>query len=669
MHFSLWRWVALAACGPALVAALAAAVCTQEPSENAGQPEPPAVLPAVAADAAPLEPGEPAVPAAAPVESLPEEDGIEGATNPLRAPDAPPSEARPAEAADPKPTVEAVSFDGVQPGVSTIDEVAGIWGNPLGITEEDGVVHHTYAKEPFEQIQVTFASGKVRTIAIDLHERFPPQVVAEQLELSGFEPVLLPDESGRWVGQAYPERGVVFRLAPSGKPAAGGKSRPVTRIVLGMLDPRPFVLRAEARLSGDYAGCLEDVAQALAMEKRYGRAHWLRARVLAGMGRHDEALQSADRALGLEPDNPEYRLTRAQILAAAQRWEEAVGETQAAIEACASRPELEARGVSQLGDQLGAGPQHDYQRAIELHLRAIRIAEPLAGDRRASVRRAAKQVLIEAHLGAAQDIARGYWKTKAQVVPKWLHRARTLAEETIENDGIPAEYRLHVCRQALAACVGLEGRLDPSEWVQRALDSGRREIDASADPLYQGRVEWLVGQTLADAAHAYHQRGQHRAALQYGKLAAAFLERSSTGRQLVPGDAYQLGRLYFLVGSIHAVDRGEHDEAVRWFDKALPLVRQPHGPSALAEKGRQGETCVSMAVSYWSLGDHEQALRLTSEGAKWMEEAVRDGTLAEKALAVAYSNLATMHRHLGDEDDARHFGGMAARIDPERSRR
>ncbi len=76
----------------------------------------------------------------------------------------------------------------------------------------------------------------------------------------------------------------------------------------------------------------------------------------------------------------------------------------------------------------------------------------------------------------------------------------------------------------------------------------------------------------------------------------------------------------------------------------------------------RGEAFVGMGVSYWEAGQHDKAVALTSKGVEWMEQAVKQGTLNRSALAVPYSNLASMQRKLGDKDQAKHFQEMANRL-------
>ncbi len=94
-----------------------------------------------------------------------------------------------------------------------------------------------------------------------------------------------------------------------------------------------------------------------------------------------------------------------------------------------------------------------------------------------------------------------------------------------------------------------------------------------------------------------------------------------------PSSAFLLGRLYFRLGTIHALGNHDHRTAVAWFDKAIPLLERPSPNELTADLGRHGETFVSMGVSYWEAGQREKAVALTEKGIKWMEQAVKQDTL------------------------------------------
>ncbi len=73
-----------------------------------------------------------------------------------------------------------------------------------------------------------------------------------------------------------------------------------------------------------------------------------------------------------------------------------------------------------------------------------------------------------------------------------------------------------------------------------------------------------------------------------------------------------------------------------------------------------------MGVSYWEVGQRQKAVELTQKGIKWMEQAVKQGTLDNSALAIPYNNLAAMHRQLGSTDQADRFQEMASRAKKEK---
>ncbi|HVC99289.1 MAG TPA: hypothetical protein VND64_36830, partial [Pirellulales bacterium] len=480
-------------------------------------------------------------------------------------------------------------------------------------------------------------------------------------------------------GIAFPERGATFRLAPRSKQLESSVLPPDTRnshafrdllrdhrvreIVLSEIDAGPFVLRAENRLSTSDTRALADLGTALKLDGKRGRAHWLRACLLMNSGQRREALAAVDRGLRLEPKRPEYKLTRARILTDSCRFDEAEKEIEQAIALCDQLPQLKALALSRAGELSAAGPSRDFQRCVELAQQAIRLAEPLALDERLAVARAAREALIEAHLAAAHGTAWGRWKNKREAVGLWLAKAQAIAQESIDERALDPDWGLRVCSRALGASVGAGGKIDPAPWAERALQIGRDRIEATDDPLRRRRLAWELGLALYDALQAFQSRREFDPALEYGRLAVSYLDQGRSGRDEAPGDAYLFGRLYFRIGLIHAEQRNEHSQAVEWYDKAVPLIEQPVPDSALADVGRQGESLAAAAVSYWQTGDRDRALRLTSRSAELMEQAVQQEILSEQALAVVYSNLASMHRALGEKDKAERYALKASKLD------
>lgn len=554
--------------------------------------------------------------------------------------------------------VQAAAFKGVVPGRSSLADIQKSWGMPLEISKQNGALLHLYRVEPFERVEVALVDDRVSTIIIRLDRPFPADLVAQQLELAKVQPVLVSNELGEILGQSFPERGVLFAFEPSDTP--GKATMKVVQIILEPITAEPFLLRAETLLESQPESSLRDLDQAVKLAPENARAHWLRARVLAGNGDVRTAVAAAEEAVRLEPNNARYLVTQGQILGSLGRIADAIPVVQKAVAASEQRPHVKARALCMLGDLYGAGPQPDYRKAMEHHSEAIKTADPLAMDRHPAVRIAAKEVLIDAHLGAAHNIAWGNWNQKEISVPRWLKRAAAFAEEMIENEGGAPEHRFRVSTRALAACVGMRGQLDPTEWAEETLRTGAQLVASATDGLKQ-QYQWDIGIALYDAVQVYQLREQHQVALKYGQQAVAYLENAMKSRPENTADRYLVGRLYFRLGAIHAVGSQDHPNARQWFEKAIPVLEASAPHVSPFELGRLGETFVSMGVSYWETGQHQRAVALTEQGVGLMERAARDGQLQQSALEIPYGNLASMHRQLGQEDEAGKYLQKASR--------
>ena len=99
---------------------------------------------------------------------------------------------------------------------------------------------------------------------------FPAAQVAEQLELTKVQPVLVSNELGEILGQSYPERGVLFSFEPADDP--GKALKKVTHIVLEPITAEPFVLRAETNIDIRPEFSLHDAEQAIKLQPGNARA-------------------------------------------------------------------------------------------------------------------------------------------------------------------------------------------------------------------------------------------------------------------------------------------------------------------------------------------------------------------------------------------------------------
>ncbi len=432
---------------------------------------------------------------------------------------------------------------------------------------------------------------------------------------------------------------------------------------MARIEASHFLLRAEARFDRQDSEALADIGRALQQQPNSPQALALKARLLWRVGRRGEASAAIADAIQADSQNPEYLLFHARLLDEAGDYERALAETRHALSLSNASAVSRARGLVQLGELTAAGPEPDYRQPIESYQQAIKLAESALGDSRASVRRKAAEALVDAHLGIAYAIAWGRWKMKAMAVEKWLERAEVVAQESLPSKQLDAHGELRICQTALAACVGAQGLIDPAPWAERAMKAGQQQMAQTRDPLCRQRLNWQVGLTLHDALQTFQARQEFEPALKYGMAAAQCLDQAAPGRQFTAADAYMLGRLYYRLGSLHAMRLDQHQTAVAWYDKALPLLERQPDPEA--NLSQHGETLVTAAISYWNENQRDKAVALTSRGIKLLERAAARGEIGKRSLSVPYANLAAMHEQLGDRVQAASYAEQASNLDAE----
>jgi hypothetical protein len=279
------------------------------------------------------------------------------------------------------------------------------------------------------------------------------------------------------------------------------------------------------------------------------------------------------------------------------------------------------------------------------------------------VQAAAREVLLDAHLGTALAIAKGTWQQKSRVIPKWISRADDVVK-AFEGDALERDVlELQLCRGALAAAAGSTEAIEPLPWVKRLLELRDQMGERIGDPWRRRQIDWEVGQGLSDALVAAQKRGDATDMLDNATLTAAYLERGSEHRELTGVERKNLGELMFRIGIMHSLQRGDHATAVTWFDRAIPLWNENDRFDRDGELGRLGESYVSMAISYWQVARREDAVTLSRRGVDLMVAAVDKSQLEERALAVPYGNLATMYAEQGDDQQSRNYAEMASRAE------
>ncbi len=550
-------------------------------------------------------------------------------------------------------SIDPASFHGAHPGRTTRSELEKVWGQGEPLPGEDATA--SWRIEPFDRVEVSFDEDTVSTISIRLAEPMEVIDLARQLEIADLRTVTIRDEDGTALGEAYPERGVILSVGPDGQQA--------TAILIEPLDADAFVLRAESELDTCSAYAVADLQYAIEIDPGHVRAHRLLLTVTSDQGQRQRALEIAETAIQLDPQDPWIRLKLAGVLLSLDRPADARTVLDDFAKSAESSPLLASQRERLLGRVALSGKAADYRAAVEHFTESIRLAAPLLSKRSPAVQAATREVLLDAHLGTALAIAEGTWQQKSRVIPKWIVRGETVVKEHQGGEPERQILELQLCRGALAVAAATTESIEPLPWVKRLLVLRDTINETISDPWRRRQIDWDVGQGLADAITAAQLRGDASDMLDNATLTAAYLERGAEHRELTDAERKQLGDLMFRIGILHSLQRGDHATAVTWFDRTIPLWNANERFERDGELGRLGESYVSMAISYWQVERREDALELGRRGVDLMVTAVDAGQLEERALAVAYGNLATMYAEQGDNDRARSYAEMASRAE------
>ncbi len=561
---------------------------------------------------------------------------------------------------------EPVKFQGIMVGRSTKQELVTNWGAPdKSVDTPEGEVL-AYRIHPFEAVEVLVGEGAVvSAIKIALTTSLAPDELAEQLALDQYRPAEVRNEQDEPLGQAYPERGVLFMFDASDSQALAGDGNTqltVSHVVVQPLDARAFAMRAENGLHGPYSDNLGDLKTAIALEPDFAEAHYLTAEIYLATGQADLAEAAAARACELEPGDATYELCRGRAQVLLGQYDNAVLTVRGVLDRDDLSPLEKAHALYQMGQLASFGDAEIASKTIKFQTRSIELADKLATSKNAVERRAAKRLLVDAHMAMAEEIARQAYNEKIETLSLWIGRASGLAEEYINNDGGSVELRLVIAQRALNALASFRPTIDPQPWVSEAEEAGQALLGQSDDELWQARVKWELGVAYLNALRVEHVRRETTVALRYGQLAVDNLAEGALSRQAVHYSEQIVGQLYFQMGAVYAVHKLDHKKAAQWYDQADALLTGPRPVSELYAPRREGEMLVSMGVTYWQLGKQDQALKLTQDGVDLVEKAVADGILARTALAVPYGNLATMYKTTGETTNATKYADLARNV-------
>ena len=161
------------------------------------------------------------------------------------------------------------------------------------------------------------------------------------------------------------------------------------------------------------------------------------------------------------------------------------------------------------------------------------------------------------------------------MVPKWIKRAGAITDDWITPRQASPALRLRYHAGALSALAGIARPPDAGELIKGLRKLGQQAFDDASDPVYKAQVAWSMATALGDAVEIDMTRHKADQALATGQLALDYFEKGDEAGQRLPNHDFLLGRLFYRMGAVSAIDKADHKQGVAWFDQAVPLLETP----------------------------------------------------------------------------------------------
>jgi tetratricopeptide (TPR) repeat protein len=552
-------------------------------------------------------------------------------------------------------SLEPTSFSGLIPGKSTAEEIRQEFGEPTSSLDQSGTLVQTYRVDPYDRVGVVVREGLLESIHLQFSVSVELEEFCQQLELPPGEGIDLPVTVIKVHERVYPERGVslLYRTVDN--------SPIVQQVDFHSIRQRDFQRAARQLEESHYARTLDLVRISQRINPELAEAFAIEARVASRVGQTALALNALTRVHRLDPGDHQSRLLQARLWAWTQRKPLAIKQAREIRNNSQVTPLVRARATLLLADLVGEVGQANA--ALEYFKEAITRATETARESAGNDRDEAILVLIEAHRAVAREIARGDWQEeeKGEAIDRWLGVADELAEQLKSRQSAPPLLDLDGLAVRLDIQLNLQN-FDETGVIEKLVQQGESLIEQSQDELTSGEVHWRIGRALFVAAQIARERDAPEQAITHGTAAYRHLHDAASPReQGLQGQAL-VGGNSFLVGSLEAISRKDHEQAVRWYERALPHLAQPGMERHWTSRGWHGERFVSMGLSFWKTGARDRGLELTEQGLAWVEQAVKEDSFPRRHLAVPYANIGIMYQAMGQEKQAREIAVRAASL-------
>ena len=357
----------------------------------------------------------------------------------------------------------------------------------------------------------------------------------------------------------------------------------VSRVAFTTAQPDAFLLRGLNRQWRDYNGALQDARAVQTLDPRREEAYRLEAQVALRIGQPDVAKEAIAEALTVTSATIDLLLLQVQV-ATANELDGLILQIRA-IRNDVQLPALtRAKAAYAMGQINAKLATPNYKQAFRFHSEANQRARGLLQSTELAEQFGALELMVNAHLAIAHDIAYGEYTTeeKHRAVPKWIELSWKFTAHLLANKYHDRALGLDVCRTSLDLLKKL-GKTVPLEvWEDRIPQQAANVLQlkgASTEIL--AHMRWQQAMALCHATIIARQGKDGNRVQQLG-LAAYQLFRGPLTAMTKTGhwdstttNAAMIGLCYTL-GSVEAIDNLDHAKAVQWYDQALQYLETPN---------------------------------------------------------------------------------------------
>ena len=552
-------------------------------------------------------------------------------------------------------------FQGVMPGVTPNSKIVELLGEPRAKIETGGRVVNVYAIEPYDRVGIVLRGDVADSIHLHYKQPLNLQQAASELGLDSATAVTQTTSAAHEFLLTWPDEGISLHFQRS----AGVDV--VSRVAFTTAQPDAFLLRGLNRQWRDYNGALHDARAVQSLDPRREEAYRLEAQVALRMGQTAVAKKAIAEALAVTSATIDLLLLQVQVATAANELDGLMRRIRAIrndVQLPALTRAKAAFAMGQINTKLSSP---NYKQAFSFHSEANQRARELLKSSELAEQFGALELMVNAHLAIAHDIAFGEYTTeeKNRAVPKWIELSWKFTAHLLANNYHDQALGLDVCRSSLELLKKLGKSVPLEVWEERITQQAASVLQLKGTSTeFMDHMRWQQAMALYHATIIARQGKDGNRVQQLGLAAYQLFREPLTATtktnhwDSTPTKAAMIGLCYTL-GSVEAIDNLDHVKAIQWYGQALQYLDTPNIQQFAAEHatkqsiglGWHGERLVSMGLSYWSTGNKTQGLRLTQQGIAWIETAVRDHGFPNHHLKIPYSNLAVMTKSLEQRQD------------------